>query len=563
MVAADRPDGMTGSFIILELTGHVVLLLWGMRMVQSGIERAFGSDLRRVLGRALRNRLVAVAAGAGVTMLLQSSTATAMMVTSFAARGAVDLVPALAVMLGANVGTALIVKALSFDVSWVAPVLLLAGYVAFKRSPKGRYRHLGRVGIGLGLMLLALHMIVETIEPVSTAPVLGQLLKTLTGDPVLDMLLAAALTFAAHSSVAFMLLLVGLSAGNEVTPVAAVALVLGTNLGGALPPVVETSAANPANRRVPVGNLLFRAIGCVAVLPFVHPIAELLWQHDPNPASALTNFHLAFNLVLAVTCIGLLGGARVLLAWLFPEKAKRGAEVAQPLFLDTDALETPYLALANAAREILRMGDLVDGLLRLVPSALERRDKSVAEQARSMGRELDMLHAAVKGYLARLERADLTERDAIRLSDIIEFAVNLGHAGDILETSLVQAATRPDDAIAAADRAALLRVHGKVVADLRLALSTMITEDQRSARELIDARRQLNELERAATREHLAHLAGSDPAVVGASTGFLAMLRQLRMVNSHLASIGYAVLSPDGRPSSGEQETPEVEPVKG
>jgi phosphate:Na+ symporter len=131
---------MSATFIILELAGHVVLLLWGMRMVRSGVERAFGSDLRRVLGRALRNRLLAVAGETGVTMLLQSSTATAMMVTSFAARGAIELIPALAVMLGANVGTALIVKALSFDVSWVSPLLLMAGYLSFQRSPKGRYR---------------------------------------------------------------------------------------------------------------------------------------------------------------------------------------------------------------------------------------------------------------------------------------------------------------------------------------------------------------------------------------------------------------------------------------
>lgn len=553
---------MKGSLILLELTGHVVLLLWGMRMVQSGVERAFGSDLRRVLGGALRNRLVAVAAGAGVTMLLQSSTATAMMVTSFAMRGAVALVPALAVMLGANVGTALIVKALSFNVSWVSPVLLLAGYGAFKRCPKGRYRHLGRVGIGLGLMLLALHMLVETIEPVSNAPILGQLLAALTGDPVLDMLMAAALTFAAHSSVAVMLLLVGLSAGNVVTPVAAIALVLGANLGGALPPVIETSAANPANRRVPVGNLLFRAIGCAAVLPFAHPLAETLWQYESNPAWALTTFHLAFNAALAVSCVGLLDPARALLTRMFPEKVKRGADVAQPMFLDVAALDTPYLALANAAREILRMGDLIDALLRLVPEAFERRDKTITEQARRIGRELVILHAAVKGYLARLERAELTERDTIRLSDILEFAVNLGHAGDILERSLARIVTRADDPIADADRLALLHLHAQVVADLRLALSTMMTEDQRSARELIEAKRHLNELERVAARDHLARLAGSDPALVGASTGYLALLRDLRLVNSHLASIGYAVLSPDDRPAPQQPEAVEIESVK-
>jgi phosphate:Na+ symporter len=333
-----------------------------------------------------------------------------MMVTSFAARSAVGLIPALAVMLGENIGTALIVKALSFDVSWISPLLLLAGYLAFKRSPKGRPRDLGRVGIGLGLMLLALDGLVETIQPVSNAPVLGSILSAFTGDPLLDVILAAALTFAAHSSVAVMLLLTGLAAGNVITPMAAIALVLGANLGGALPPVLETDGTNPANRRVPVGNLLFRGLGCVVALPFARPIAEALWQWDPDPASAITSFHLAFNVVLAIGCVGVLGPTGVLLTRMFPEKQKRQADVIRPLFLDPAKLETPYVALANAAREILRMGDLVDALLRLIPAAIAGQDKTIADQASRLGRELDTLHEAVKAYLARLDRSDLTER---------------------------------------------------------------------------------------------------------------------------------------------------------
>jgi phosphate:Na+ symporter len=440
----------------------------------------------------------------------------------------------------------LIVKALSFDVSWLAPLLLLAGHLSFKLSPKGQYRDLGRVGVGLGLTLVALHMLVETFRPVETAPVLGNILAALTADPILDMLLAAALTFAAHSSVAVVLLLAGLSAGGVVTPASAIALVLGANLGGALPPVLEAKSANPSNRRVPIGNLLFRAIGCAIVLPLAHPIAEALWRYDPDPRSATTTFHLAFNVALAVGCLGLLGPAGAILTRLFPEKLKPEAEVAQPLFLDPEALETPYLALSNAAREILRMGDLVDALLRLVPIGSAPLDKKVGEQAGKLGRELDRLHEAVKGYLAKLDRTDLTERDLTRLSDLVEFAVNLGHAGDILEKDIVRAPTQRSDGIGEADRDAVSRVHARVVADLRLALSTMMTEDERSARELLDAKREINEFERATARDHLARLGDADPATLAASNLFLSLLRDLKRVNSHLATIGYAVVGSGG-----------------
>jgi len=204
------------------------------------------------------------------------------MTTSLAAEGMLALSPALAVMLGANIGTALIVKVLSFDVSWVAPLLLIAGYVAFWRGRRGIAHDLGRVGIGLGLMLLALHQLVATIEPVQTAPVLGALLGALTREPLLDLAFAALLTWAAHSSVAVMLLLASLAGANVITPVAAIALVLGANLGGTIPPVLEATTADPGSRRLPVGNLAFRALGCVAVLPFAHPIAEALWRFTPE-----------------------------------------------------------------------------------------------------------------------------------------------------------------------------------------------------------------------------------------------------------------------------------------
>lgn len=552
---------MTGPILAVELAGHVVLLLWGMRTVQRGVERAFGSDLRRVLGRALRNRLVAAGAGAGVTMLLQSSTATAMMVTSFTARGAVDLIPAMAVMLGANVGTALIVKALSFDVSWLSPLLMLVGYIAQKRAPKGRWRELGRVGIGLGLVMLALHLLVETMQPSGSSQAPGAimnallhdpasrgLLASLTSDPLVDLLIAAVLTFAAHSSIAVVLLLASVVGSSDVlSPVAAAAFVLGANVGGALPPLIETSGANPANRRLPAGNLLVRATGCLVALPFLGPITTLIGSRELNAGSAVITFHLAFNVVLAASAIGLLGPVRTLLAAMLPEKVKSGSEAVRPLFLDPEAQDTPYLALTNAAREILRIGDLVDGLLRLMGVAMTKRDKTLADQARVIGRELDTLHAAVKGYLSGLKRSDLTERDVTRLSDLLEFAINLGHAGDIVERRVVQACAGHEGTIDAADRDAAAAMHAQVTADLKLALSTMMTEDERSARQLLDAKRAMNEEERLATRAHLVRLGGGGQEALAASGAFLLTLRDLKLVNSHLSSIAYAVLTPSDR----------------
>jgi phosphate:Na+ symporter len=536
---------MIATIALIELTGYVILLLWGMRMVQSGVVRAFGSELRRVIGRTLRNRFAAVGAGLVVTALLQSSTATAMMTTSLAAGGTVALVPALAVMLGANIGTALIVKVLSFDVSWVASLLLIAGYVAFRHGRKGMIHDLGRVGIGFGLMLLGLHQLVLIIQPIQTVPVLSEILGVLTREPLLDLALAALLTWAAHSSVAVMLLLASLAAGNVITPVAAIALVLGANLGGAIPPVLEAPSADPAGRRLPIGNLAFRSVGCLVTLPFAHPIAEALRSLNPDPAASVVNFHIVFNLVLAVVFVGLLDPAASLLARVLPERQKKIEEVAQPLYLDEAVLDTPYLALTNASREVLRMADLVDAMLRRLLQAVTGNDPQAIKQLTLTGKALDRLQEGLKAYLSQLGTNGLSEIDAQRHGHVLDFAVNLGHAGDIIEHSLADTAARKAKrglVLTKEDETDFRAFHRRVLDDLTLAASTFMTEDSRSAQTLLDAKRQLNAMERATGRSHLNRLEARSAGGLEASTLHLAILRDLRRVNSHVSTIAYDVL---------------------
>ena len=228
------------TIVILDLMGGVALLLWGLHMVQSGISRAFGSDLRWLLSHALRNRFSAFAAGLGLTALLQSSTATGLMTASFAAEGTLPLVPALAIMLGANVGTTLIVQALSFNVTAAAPVLFVVGLLAFRfgsRVPHQEHRT-GRDRPRADAARPA-HPAWSASRRPRTRPSCAPCWQSITGDPVLCIVIAAALTWAAHSSVATVLLIMSLAYSNFITPAAALALVLGANLGSAINPVFE------------------------------------------------------------------------------------------------------------------------------------------------------------------------------------------------------------------------------------------------------------------------------------------------------------------------------------
>ena len=540
---------MAGSTIILDLLGGVALLLWGLHMVHSGIMRTFGADLRHLLATALKSRFTAFLAGLGVTAILQSSTATGLMTASFAAGGIVALVPALAIMLGANVGTTLIVQVLSFNVAMVAPVLFIVGVVAFKRGGRTLTRDLGRVAIGLGLMLLALHILLDTLAPAESAPAVRTLLSIVTDEPLLCVLIAAALTWVAHSSVASVLLIMSLAYSEFVTPVAALALVLGANLGSAINPVLESgSAANPASRRLPIGNLALRLVGCIAALPFLHRIADLIARFEPDPSRLVADFHTAFNLALAVIFIGLLDGVAWLLVRLLPEQEKP-TDVSTPLYLDETAIGAPTVALACAARETLHMGDIIETMLRQTMVALMTDDRKMVADICRMDDAVDRLDEAVKLYVTKVTRESLDERAARRAMEIISFSINLEHVGDIIDKNLMELAAKKIKRklhFSKEGAAELQAFHRDVMENLKLAFGIFISGDVKVARTLVEEKAQLRVAELAAAESHLTRLREGRPESIETSSLHLDILRDLKRIHSHICSAAYPVLEAAG-----------------
>ena len=529
--------------------GGVALLLWGLHMVHSGVVRAFGAELRRWLGIALRNRFRAFLAGALVTALLQSSTATGLMTASFVTGGAVDLVPALSVMLGANVGTTLVVQALSFNLSVLTPVLLCVGVVAFKRSARTRTRDLGRVAIGAGLMLLALHILLGTLGGAQSAPAARALLGAITGQPVLCLVVAAVLTWAAHSSVAVVLLVMSLATAHFVTPVAALALVLGANLGSAVNPFIEASQpGNPASRRLPIGNLLTRVIGCLVVLPFLNVITSVLLGVEPNPARLAADFHTAFNVVLALAFIAPLPALAALLTRWLPAQTKP-ADPATPLYLDSTATGTPSVGLVCAAREVLRMGDLVETMLRQTMTALLSSDRKLVAEISRTDDAVDSLNEAVKLYVTRITRDSLDDRDGHRAMEIVSFAINLEHVGDIIDKNLMDLASkkiRRGITFSKDGEGELVAFHQQVVDSLKVAVGIFMSGDISIARQLIATKAELRATEFAAAERYLMRLREGTPETIESISLDLDILRDLKRIHSHLCSAAYPVLERAG-----------------
>jgi phosphate:Na+ symporter len=538
-----------GSIVLLDLLGGVALLLWGLHMVLSGVLRAFGPDLRRYLGKALRNRFTAFGAGLGLTALLQSSTATGLMTTSLAADGAVSLVPALAIMLGANVGTTLIVQLLSFNIAAAAPALFIIGLITFRAGGQSLTRALGRVAIGLGLTLLALHILVDTLAPAEQAPAVRVLLGAITHDPVLCVVIAAALTWAVHSSVAVVLLVMSLAYSHFITADAALALVLGANLGSAINPLLEGgTSGDPASRRLPLGNLINRLVGIGIALPLLPLVARELTALQPDVAKMTAEFHLLFNLVLAAIFIGPLDAVAWLLTRILPER-RQPADPSLPRYLDEATLDSPSLAIANAARETLRVGDTVEAMLRQVMTAITTNDRKLVGELSRMDNIVDRLTEAIKLYIARLTRDSLDEHEGRGAMEIVSFAINLEHIGDIIDKNLCELAIKKIKnryQFSAEGAAELTAFHKRVCESLQIAFSVFMTGNVEAARRLVREKAELRGIELAAGDRHFERLREGRPESIETSSLHLDILRDLKRIHSHICSVAYPVLEAAG-----------------
>jgi phosphate:Na+ symporter len=539
---------MYATLALVDLAGAIALLIWGVHMVQTGVTRAFGPQLRRILGYALGNRSKAFLAGIGVTAALQSSTATGLMVTGFAAGGMVDLVPALAVMLGANVGTTLIVQALSFDVSRVAFLLILIGVLMFRRGSVTRTRDLGRVGIGLGLMLIALQQLLAMITPYENAPSLRLLLGAITTDPMIDVVLAAALTWAAHSSVAVVLLIMAFTSQGVISPQAGFALVLGANLGTAINPLLEGGVGgDPAAKRLPIGNLVNRVVGCVLGLAVLNWLGPKLVALEPDPGRAIADFHTAFNIALALLFFPVLTPFARLLVRLLPGRVNP-ADPSTPVYLDAAARETPAIALAGAAREAMRMSDVFETMLGGALDSLDRGDRKRVSETRRMDDVLDRLDRAIKEYLTSLDIDALSEAEHRRLAEVVAFTTNVEHAGDILEKSLMPLAAKRIKrgvAFSDADAEEIRQMLQRLATNTRAAAAVFMTEDPGAARQLIGEKEVFRDLE---TRATTAHFVRRDARSESVEAGrlYLDIVRDLKRINAHLSAAAYPVLENRG-----------------
>ena len=533
---------------LLNLLAGVSLLVWGTHIVRTAILRMYGGNLRRVLRRSVSRRGSAFFAGLGVTGLIQSSTATALIVASFAGQGLIGTAPALAVMLGADVGTALVTVLLSFDLSWLAPLLIFSGIVLYLSSQASAAGRFGRILIGLGLIMFALQWISVATHPIVQAAGVKVIFASLTGDVLLDMLVAAMFTVLCYSSLAVVLLVATLASLHVIALPVALGLVLGANLGSGVLGMLSTARAAPEARRVTLGNFLFKLIGCVLAVPLAGHLDEWIGGIGLDGAREVVLFHLGFNVVLALLLLFWTERIASIAERLLPARPA-SEDPAKPRHLDPSALDTPGLAIACAARESMRIGDVVEQMLAGMLTVLTTNDRTLAQRLRNMDDVVDELYTAVKLYLTQIPREALEQREGRRWADIVSFAINMEQVGDIIERILTDVEDKKIDKgrnFSEAGMREICDLHARLIANLRLGLSVFLNGDLKHAQELLAQKVLFRDLERAYANSHLGRLAGNTVESIETSSLHLDLISDLRRINSHICSIAYPILEEAG-----------------
>lgn len=536
--------------ILLHLAAAVMLLLWAVRMVRTGIERAYGPALRNAMRHARGGAPGMAAAGVVLAIVLQSATAVGVLAVGFCASGIIGVGTGVAALLGADLGSALVVKLLSFDLSELIPGLMLAGATLFLKFESRQARQIGRITLGIAFILLSLQLVGQATAPLRQSEVLPQIAGYLAGDPLTALAVSALIAWGLHSSVATLILFASFAA-NGVLPVEVAApMVLGANVGGGLVAVWLTRGAALPARRIPLGNLIFRCVAAAIALVALQLFPSLLGALGGSPAVQLVNFHVAFNLCLVVAALPFIRPMERLTARLWPVPAQEMQETATyRSALDRSTTARPVLALASAQRELLRMGEAVEAMLRPVLDMLDAGDPLQIGRLRAMDQEVNRRHTDIKLFIADVNRGSLSAEEARRSLELASLAIDFEAMGDIIAKNLLTQAeemSRLRLRFSREGRGEIQALHARVLVNMHMALNVLVSSDLESARQLAAEKSVLRRMERESHDRHLARLRAGAAETLDTSDIHLEVVRALKEVNSLLVKVAYPILSEQG-----------------
>ena len=538
--------------VTLRLISGVVLLLWASGFCRTGMLRGFGTDLRTFLTKASQSRVTAVIGGISVTTLLQSSLATCLMLSTFAGAGGISLAIGLAVMLGADVGSALVVQFLSLDLQVFRYLLLSLGGILFVFNAEGKIRNVARILLGLGMIMESLAWISLAGATIRESELSGLVISTLAREPFLAVLVGMAFGWVLHSSLVTVLFLVSLTGAGIFSGTEGFSLMLGANVGAAIPAVVSLWGHSIGARRIAVGNLMMKAVTALVLIIFGESIAAPLLSDLTAPFVILYG-HLAFNTLLLVVFIPLTDVVAKIVTRVFKETVSEATNAGTPRYLSENDLGDCALALSNASREVLRMGDLVLDSVDQIRYGILNNELIVQNRIGQNEQHLDHLFHEIRDYLVKLSCTSLSASEKQEVARVLDFAVNLEHAGDIIVlnlTRLMERKAQRNLSFSSIGESEITSFFSACTESMRRAMNAFYAKSPELAERLIYDKRSFREDAHEVNEHHFERLRSGNPHSIESSTIHLDLFRDLKRVHAHFVTVAYALVdSPERRPA--------------
>ena len=526
-----------------------MLLLYAVRMVRTGIERTFGASFRRYV-TTTNSQPAAAATGLFLAVILQSSAAVALLVAGFAGSGALSFAAGLPIILGADLGSALVIQVLSFNLEWLTPALLAVGGLFSVKSDRRILKQIGRIILGIAFILISLRLLRETMIPIRESEFLPAISAHLESDYLTAFIIGVILTVFMHSSVATILMCVTMVSIEALGINAAIALVLGANLGSAIIPVWLGRGMNVQARRLPLANLIIRGSAAVLALLLFSWFLLPQWFFSMGNVQALIGIHILFNFVL-IAALPLCRFLENPLLLILPDEKE--AETFNPVLrsaLDDTLLDQPQLAITCLQREALRMAQLVEGMVSPVMQLFHDFDLNRMEAIRNQDELVNRALDDIKRYAASISTESMNREEKEKTREITEYAIALESAGDIVcKQLLVLAQEKAEQGVMLSrdGSAELEEMHAQMMTNLSLAMNLLISGDMEHARLMLEEKTEMVRHERASRKKHLKRLSNGSAVSFDSSNIHLETLRALNQFNSHIASLAYPILYRGGQ----------------
>jgi phosphate:Na+ symporter len=529
---------------LLALFGGLALLLYGMQLIGEGLQRAAGSHLRHLLTRMTSTRLAAVGSGALVTAIIQSSSATTLMLIGFVSAGLLTFPQSLGVILGADIGTTVTVQLLAFRVQELSLLLVGMGFATVFFGRRGLVKSLGQVVLGFGFIFLGMKVMNDGLAPLADNELTRQVLVALAGNPFLGLLVGAVLSAGMASSAATIGLTLSLGQQGLLPLSASLPVVLGANIGTCATALAASMRSSSDARRVAVAHIAFKVLGVALVFPFIGPLANLVALTSLDPARQIANTHTFFNVAISALFLPFAPWAARVITALVPEE-ERGDNPYRTRYLDDRFLEQPALAIGQAMREALRMGDVAQAMLRDAMVVMRTNNQELLEDVERRDDQLDYLEREIKIFISRLGRETMSPDMARKEIALISFIGNLENIGDIIDKNLMELARKKlyqGRRFSEAGEAELIEFHGMVSKNLERAIAGFAANDRSLAQEVLDQRPVVRQRERELRDSHLARLRRGLAESLETSEIHLDVLTNLKRISSHITALVYPIL---------------------